>query len=143
MRDMIVLGTAAAAVFVIFAGAFLTRSIAGPIGELSQIAERIGHGDLNVELSANGRTDEVGVLMQSFQRMSRSLKVIAGRAKQIAAGDLTVQIRPQSENDVLGNSFAAMTDSLRRLMQELTEAVNVLASSASDIMASTSQLASS
>ena len=61
----------------------------------------------------NGRSDEVGVLARTFDRMTQSLRAMAGAAEQIAAGDLRSTIKPQSPNDVLGNAFARMTENLR------------------------------
>ena len=119
----------------------LGRLIAQPLEQIAAAADKIADGDLNVEFTGVDRGDEVGALMKTFQRMTRSLSVLSDRAKQIADGDLTAQITPRSERDVLGNAFANMLTSLRRIMQELLEAVSVLASSASEIMASTTQLA--
>ena len=121
----------------------LSRSIAEPLEKITEVAGRISEGDLSTDFAELKRNDEVGLLAQTFQRMSRSLTVLAGRARQIAEGDLTAQIKPRSERDVLGNAFANMTTELRRITQELLDAVNVLASSASEIMASTTQLAAS
>ncbi len=122
---------------------WLTRLIAQPLAQLTAIADEIAHGNLNAEFTTVSRGDEVGALLLAFQRMTRSLKSFAGRASQIAAGDLTARIKPQSADDVLGNAFATMTETLRQLMSELLEAVNVLATSAAEIMTSTSQLAAS
>lgn len=122
---------------------WLTRLIAEPLAQLTAIADEIAHGNLNAEFTTVSRGDEVGALLLAFQRMTRSLKSFAGRASQIAAGDLTARIKPQSADDVLGNAFATMTETLRQLMSELLEAVNVLATSAAEIMTSTSQLAAS
>ena len=140
-------------IFAIFGvGALLTafamivsfsRLIAEPLERMTVAAGRIAEGDLDIEFTDRDRRDEVGVLMQTFRRMCKSLTVLAGRARQITEGDLTAQIKPRSERDVLGNAFANMTTELRRIMQELLDAVNVLASSASEIMASTAQLAAS
>src|SRR6202030_4670474 len=90
----------------------------------------------------NGRADEVGVLAKTFSRMTVSLQEMATVAGRIAARDLRVQIRPQSEKDVLGNALCAMVQDLRRSTSELSQGVNVLASSCSEILASTSQVAS-
>jgi methyl-accepting chemotaxis protein len=119
----------------------LSRSIAEPLENIIGVADKISEGDLSTDFADLKRNDEVGRLAQTFQRMSRSLTVLAGRARQITDGDLTAQVKPRSERDVLGTAFANMTVELRRIMQELLEAVNVLASSASEIMASTTQLA--
>jgi methyl-accepting chemotaxis protein len=121
---------------------FLSRIIASPLNEISKSAEQMARGDLSVNITANGRRDEVGVLAQTFSRMTQSLQEMSGFARQIAASDLRVQVKPQSERDVLGNAFATMVENLRRMTSELLEGVNVLASSASEILASATQVAS-
>ena len=121
---------------------FLSRIIANPLNEISKSAEQVACGDLSVNITANARRDEVGVLTQTFSRMTQALQEMAGFARQIAASDLRVQVKPQSERDVLGNAFATMVENLRRMTSELLEGVNVLASSASEILASTTQVAS-
>ena len=142
-KNIIVFGGLGAALLLSLAGWSITRNIARPLGEVTAAAGRIADGDINVEFASDGRDDEVGVLMQTFQRMCRSLAVLAGRARQIAEGDLTTRIEPRSEGDVLGNAFAAMVANLRHTMDELSQATNVLASSAHEILTSTTQLAAS
>ena len=138
---VIIFGGLAGVFLLVPAGYLITRNIARPLGEVTRAADKIADGDLNFVFKSAERDDEVGVLMEAFQRMTGSLSVFAGRAKQIADGDFTVQITPRSERDVLGNAFAEMTAGLRRIMRELLDAVNVLASAAGEIMSSTSQLA--
>jgi methyl-accepting chemotaxis protein len=122
---------------------FLSRIIGVPLKVISATAERIATGDLNVNISMNNREDEVGILAQTFARMTDSLKGMAGIASKIAAGDLQVKVQPQSDKDILGNAFASMVENLRRLTAEITEGVNVLGASASEISTSTTQLAAS
>jgi methyl-accepting chemotaxis protein len=139
----IVLGTLIALALAAVAGFILTRDIARPLRQLTGIAERITVGDLSVHVSADGRKDEVGVLAQTFGRMTQSLRAMAGAAEQIAAGDLRSAIKPQSPKDVLGNAFARMSEDLRAQIRELIEGANVLGSATSEIVASTTQLAAS
>jgi methyl-accepting chemotaxis protein len=122
---------------------FLSRIIAVPLKEISATAERIAAGDLSVIVSMSNREDEVGVLAQTFARMTGSLKGMAEVAGKIAGGDLRVKVQPQSDKDVLGNAFASMVENLQRLTAELTEGVNVLGSSANEISVSTTQFAAS
>lgn len=136
-------GIGISALLLLFVELWIIRSISRPLKEITKVAERIAVGDLSTELPAIRRRDEVGVLRNAFHRMSRSLKVVSGRVKQLAEGDLTAEVKPQSEQDVLGRAFTAMAQSLRGIMGDISEAVNVLASSATEIMASTTQLASS
>jgi methyl-accepting chemotaxis protein len=138
----IALGTFFALALSVLAAFVITRNIARPLQSLTTVAERITTGDLNVNVSPNGRGDEVGILMRSFDRMAQSLSTMAGAAKQIADGDLRTAVAPQSANDVLGNAFARMSDNLREQIRGLIEGANTLGSAASEIVATTAQLAS-
>jgi len=140
----IVVGTLAAVIVLALAGFVITRNIANPLKEIAATAERIAAGDLSVTISVmSEREDEVGILAQTFSRMTDSLKRMAGVASTIAAGDLRVKVQPQSDKDVLGNAFASMVENLRRLTADISEGVNVLGSSANEIVAATTQLAAS
>jgi methyl-accepting chemotaxis protein len=139
----IIFGTLAAVVVLAVAGFTITRNIARPLRDLTTVADRITVGDLNVKTSTSARTDEVGMLARTFDRMAQSLRAMAGAAEQIAAGDLRSTIVPQSPDDVLGNAFARMAKNLRDQVQGLVEGANVLGAAASEIVASTAQLASS
>src|SRR5690606_2717994 len=140
---LVVSGTALALVLAALVGYLLTRSISRPLRELTGIAERIAVGDLNVPMNAGERADEVGALANAFARMVEFLRTMAGTAEQIAGGDLrATMLSAQSERDVLGQAFVRMAGSLREQIGSLVEGANVLSSSASEIVASTAQLAS-
>ena len=120
----------------------MNKTIAQPLNEITKIAARISEGDLNVELLVAERKDEVGILLQNFSRMVNTLKDMAAVAKKIASGDLTGSVVPQSEKDLLGNAFLQMLNNLRSIMKDISESVNLLASSSSEILAATTQVAS-
>jgi methyl-accepting chemotaxis protein len=123
-------------------GVWLTRNIVGPLREVSAAAQKIALGDLSVRLISNGRRDEVGDLAKTFAEMTDSLGQMARVAGQISAGDLTVEVKPKSDKDILGKAFASMRESLRRVTREIQESISVLASSAQQIVATTTQVAS-
>lgn len=52
----------------------ITNSIAKPIKIISEIAVKVGEGDLGVELPESERSDEVGVLSNAFRSMVANLK---------------------------------------------------------------------
>jgi methyl-accepting chemotaxis protein len=118
----------------------LTRSVTRPLEATAAVAERMAQGDLSVEPPDNQRQDEVGALLHAFARMIKFQRQMAGVAEQIASGDLRVKLTPQSDKDVLGRAFASMVANLQQLTADVTEAVNVLGSAASEIVASTTQL---
>jgi methyl-accepting chemotaxis protein len=141
-RWTIVLGTLLALVTAALAGVIITRNIAHPLANLTGVAERITVGDLSSAVTVGERSDEVGVLARAFERMTASLRKMAGAAEQIAAGDLRTSLEPQSSEDVLGNAFVRMTANLRRQIGDMAEGATVLGTAASEIVASTAQLAS-
>lgn len=120
----------------------MNKSIAKPLGELNAVAEAIASGDLGRDPTITARKDEIGILASTFSRMTLALRNIAEVAERIAEGDLRASISPQSENDQLGGSLAKMADSLHHSTADLSEAVNLLGSSASQILAATTQVAS-
>jgi methyl-accepting chemotaxis protein len=138
----IVVGIISAFVTLGTLGHLITRNIAAPLRKITGAAEQIAAGDLSVNSFPDHRGDEIGVLSETFGRMTRSLQDKSRVAEQIAAGNLKVDVKSQSERDVLGNSFALMVENLRSVIGEIKEGVNVLATSASEIMASTSIVAS-
>lgn len=79
----------------------LARVLATPLQQLSQAAERVAAGNLAVELLAETRQDETGVLNRSFHRMMERLRemmreigdgvaVLASSASQITASTAQV-----------------------------------------------------
>ena len=53
---------------------FVARSIARPLKEMAAATQKVAVGDLDIELKASNRTDEVGLLAQSFTQMAQGLK---------------------------------------------------------------------
>ncbi|MCX5797965.1 MAG: methyl-accepting chemotaxis protein, partial [Proteobacteria bacterium] len=141
-KSVIIYGSSFSIILIIIIGFLIVRNISGPLNEITKIATRIGEGDLDVELPVVERKDEVGILLQNFSSMIEALKRMANAAQKIAAGDITGSIVPQSEKDILGNAFLQMLNNLRRIMKDIMEGVNLLGSSASEILAATTQVAS-
>lgn len=54
----------------------LSKVLAGPLKQLSQVAERIAAGDLTVQLPPNARRDEMGVLGRTFGQMAERLRQV-------------------------------------------------------------------
>ncbi|MDQ3814671.1 MAG: HAMP domain-containing protein, partial [Armatimonadota bacterium] len=107
--------------------------------EMAGVAEQMATGDLSARIKAQSDKDVLG---NAFVGMTQSLQQMAGVAEQIAEGDLRVQVKPQSERDALGTAFTAMVANLQRMIADLAEAANVLGSASTEIVASTTQLAS-
>ena len=78
--------------------------------------------------------------------ITRPLNLSVRAANRIASGDLTMDLSTaEKRGDELGfliQSFSKMVENIRRSTADISEAVNLLGSSASEILASTTQVAS-
>ncbi|MCK5126685.1 MAG: Cache 3/Cache 2 fusion domain-containing protein [candidate division Zixibacteria bacterium] len=121
-------------------GYFLARSIIQPIVKLVGVAEAVSIGDINNEIDVKSK-DEVGMLAQSFKDMIDYLKETATIAEKIANNDLTSQVNVRSENDVMGNAFQRMTDHLGKMIFQIRENSDQLASAATEIASASEEMA--
>jgi methyl-accepting chemotaxis protein len=86
------------------------KGITQPLTSLMNVARAIGNtGDLEHNIDLN-RDDEIGELARTFHKMVTYLKEMAGVSEAIAGGDLTLEVKPRSTHDTLGNAFARMVE---------------------------------
>ena len=108
----------------------LNRIISRPLIEITRVAERIAAGDLTVKLATNHRGDEVGLLGQSFCRMSESLRQ---------------QIRGMVEGaNVLGSAASEIVASTTQLASSATESATAVSETTTTVeeVRQTAQVAS-
>jgi methyl-accepting chemotaxis protein len=94
------------------AAVWIARTIAQGFTKIGGLANAVALGDLdqNVTVKTN---DEIKDLVETVNRMTANLRATAALADQVAAGDLTVEIKPLSNKDVLGQSLKGMVMNLR------------------------------
>lgn len=102
---------------------------------------------LRASLGVGGIALVIGVLMIWILNrvIAAPLVEISRAAERIAAGDLTVGMAVNHRADEVGalaRVFRKMVENLREVNRQTMEGVNLLASSASEILASTTQVAS-
>ncbi|HEY6369333.1 MAG TPA: methyl-accepting chemotaxis protein [Candidatus Sulfotelmatobacter sp.] len=109
------------------------KSITQPLTNLMNVARGIGNtGDLehNIDL---GRDDEIGELARTFHKMVTYLKEMAGVSEAIAGGDLSVDVKPRSSHDTLGNAFSRMVEGLAGLVRSVRDASSQVASASNQV----------
>jgi methyl-accepting chemotaxis protein len=99
-------------------GFLISRIIGNPIKKLAAMADRMALGDVQIDIKADTR-DELGMLAQSFAAMTRTIQDRAQVAQQVAAGDLSREIQPASDKDLLGNSLGLVVRTMRKLSDEV------------------------
>jgi len=109
------------------------QSITHPLTNLMNVARGIGNtGDLEHNIDVN-RNDEIGELARTFQKMVIYLKEMAGVSESIAGGDLTVEVKPRSSHDTLGNAFVRMVEGLAGLVRSVRDASSQVASASGQV----------
>ncbi len=111
---------------------WLARSITRPLAQVTAAAQRLAEGDARVDL-AHSSADELGRLADSVRSAAAYLDDMAGVARAMAGGDLTVEVRPRGLDDTLGHSMQDMVAGLRQM-------VAAVQASASEVQAAAHQL---
>ncbi len=117
----------------------VTRSIAQPILNVVDIAEKLAEGQSDFEIEARGK-DETGLLMSAMKKMIDSNNEMVAAATGIASGDLRVRVTPRSQRDALGSALANMIERLTEIIGEVRSGASSLTIASSQISASAQSL---
>ncbi len=123
------------AIFLIFR---LIKDLVYPIMRLKVYIINLLNGNLNNELSLNGK-DEFSELENNFNQFVAYLRDISRTASQISGGDLTISIEPKSNDDTLGVAFSAMTSQLKISFASINQETLLLQSSTHLLSVNSSQ----
>lgn len=120
-------------VFTAFGTAML-GSIRKGFKEVKSVTHALADGNTDIDIKYN-KNDEFGDLLRDYQRLIDNTKSQAELAEAVAGGNLTIQITPRSEHDVLGLALKNMVEKNRNALSNINE-------SAYQVMTSSSQVAS-
>jgi methyl-accepting chemotaxis protein len=96
----------------------ISKSISVPLKKLTAAAEKVASGDVNVEF-ADHANDEVGSLGLALERIVGNIRTQAETANKIALGDFNVDVKVQSDQDLLARSMKKVLDTLRSFIGEI------------------------
>jgi methyl-accepting chemotaxis protein len=118
-------------VVAVLAALNVSRSLTRPIEVVIDQASRVAVGDLSQrgeqDLFAHG---ELGRLTEAFAGIHQYMEELAALADRVAAGDLTREVTPRSDQDGLAQAFRYMITRLRKMVTELNAAASTVADSA-------------
>jgi methyl-accepting chemotaxis protein len=101
--------------------AFLVRTICGPLALLRNVAERVGRGDLSVQIHP-GRNDEIGDVLHSVEEMRNALRSVVGQVRQSADS-----VRVASDEVAVGNvDLSQRTEQTASRLQQTASAMEQL-----------------
>jgi len=115
----------------------IARRVVGGVREVGRAAHLIAHGEIDQEIAVKGN-DELADMATEFRSMVDYLGEMADVATAISRRDLTHDVHPKSERDLLGAAFSRMTVNLREMIGEISQRTGSV-SAASSQMASTSE----
>ncbi|HEX2865840.1 MAG TPA: methyl-accepting chemotaxis protein [Ignavibacteriales bacterium] len=98
-------------------GILISRLISKPIKQLSDAADKLSVGDIDVSIESTTK-DEIGILMKSFKKMIENIKEQVTAADKISQGDLDVNLKLKSEKDILSASLNKVISTLKELISE-------------------------
>ncbi len=108
----------AGVIIAILLGYFISKLIGKPIQIISDAAQKVATGDVELELKQTSN-DEIGKLMGVIGNvMIQSIKDQVEVAEKIANGDYNVEVKIKSEKDVLGKSLFKVVETIKELVNE-------------------------
>ncbi len=94
----------------------LTKLVIGrPISKLVRTSRALAEGNVQQEINIKSN-DEIGALATAYSGVVDYMKDMAGATTRLADGDLTVEVQPKSEEDVLANAFVQLVSKQRELI---------------------------
>ncbi|HEX8592369.1 MAG TPA: methyl-accepting chemotaxis protein [Pseudomonas sp.] len=133
-KSVLTLATVLALLFGVIAAWIITRQIVVPLLQTLNIVERVASGDLSNNLTID-RSDELGKLQGSIQRMTVSLRELIGGIRDgvIQIASAAEQLSAVTEQTSAGvNSQKVETDQVATAMHEMTATVQEVARNAEE-----------
>ena len=118
----------------------IIRSIRIPLQEIEAIADKIAIGDIDIEVKKH-YDDEIGKVSDSMVAMVANIKKQTEAAQQMAMGNLTYEMVPASEKDVLGHALKKIFDDNNHALINMKEAASQVSSGSEQVAAASQALA--
>nr|WP_321466371.1 HAMP domain-containing methyl-accepting chemotaxis protein [uncultured Desulfobulbus sp.] len=98
----------------------VSKGITDPISRIVAFATDLATGDVSSSLNMTSK-DEILTMSNALNRMADHIRIQANLAQRIADGNLTVDIVPASEKDVLGKALLAITGNLGAMIEQISQ----------------------
>lgn len=98
----------------------ISRQVLRPLVEITRSAQEMEKGNFDVKIDYRSE-DEMGLLAEAFRAMADSQMKKADLAASIARGDLTCEVKLDSETDKLGMALSEMVASLNSVIRRINE----------------------
>ncbi|MBM9613503.1 methyl-accepting chemotaxis protein [Desulfobulbus rhabdoformis] len=123
----------------ILAYIMVSKGITNPISALIGFATTLATGNASSSLQIQA-TGEIRILENALNDMADHIRNQANLAQKIAEGDLTGEVVPASEQDVLGNALVAITGNLGKMIEQISQNAEGLLAMAGGVTGLSSEL---
>jgi methyl-accepting chemotaxis protein len=127
------------ALVVPFVAYWVGKAISDPVTQVSLVHRAIVEGDFERQVVVSEQGD-LGALQQSCKELLEYLRTLADQADRLSGGDLTSLIKPRSEKDRLGASWAHMSAQLARTIENARAASSSVSLAAQQLTSSSNVL---
>ncbi|MCM1256976.1 MAG: methyl-accepting chemotaxis protein [Roseburia sp.] len=104
----------------------IIKSITIPVKKLSIAAKQMALGDVEIDCE-KVYDDDLGELLDNFAAMADSIKEQVHIADLISQGDLTMEVNPRSDKDVMGLSFRKLLNDQNITLSNIKESGSQIA----------------
>lgn len=118
----------------------ISKRLKVPMQELKQSASGLAEGKIDIDLVKHD-DDEVGDVVDEFQKMIENIKMQAQIAQSIAEGNLAVNVSPSSKEDVLGNALYRLVETNNATLTGIRESSVQLTAGAGQVASASQALA--
>jgi methyl-accepting chemotaxis protein len=119
-----------AVVLAIALGIVISRIISKPMKSLSQAAEKLAAGDMNISQSSYESKDEIGTLFTSFRHILKAIQNVIADIKMLtreaAEGNLSSRIDASKHQGDYGKIAEGINETLDGIIEPVREAINAL-----------------
>lgn len=118
----------------------LIKAIVKSVSQLSDAAKDIALGRVDIEM-VKYNNDEFGDLVDEYTKVIDNIKYQARVAEEVSNGNLTVDVKPSSLEDILGNSLKKLVDDNRNTLGNISDAGHQVTIGASQVASASQSLA--
>lgn len=121
--------------------AFITvRDITIPLRSAMNALKKLAKGEVNVKAEKRYQ-DEIGDMVDALNTMAAKQQRASDIAQKVSTGDLTMLVKPESENDVLGNAIKMLVDENNGTLSEIRESASQVGAGSNQVAIASQSLA--
>jgi len=115
------------------------KNIVGPLMMTADYVDRVSKGDMPPVITDTYK-GQYNLIKNNLNVLINATNAITGNAKQVAQGNLMVELKKRSDKDDLMESLAGMVEKLKEVVTEVQGAADNVASGAQEMSATAQQM---